>query len=61
VIHLGWFDLSDTCQAFVSEMYELGWVYTFDWQQWLATPEGQDLAGRPDAVAASARTTWASC
>jgi hypothetical protein len=53
VIHLGWFDLSDACQAFVSEMYELGFVHNFGWMQWLATPDGQDLAGRPEAVATS--------
>jgi hypothetical protein len=51
VIHLGWFDLSDACQAFVSEMYELGFVHAFDWRQWLAAPEGRDLARRPEAVA----------
>jgi hypothetical protein len=51
VIHMGWFDLSDVCQAFVSEMYELGFVHDFEWMQWLATPEGRDLAARPEAVA----------
>jgi hypothetical protein len=32
-------------------MYELGFVHDFDWMQWLATPDGQDLAARPAAVA----------
>lgn len=48
---MGWFDLSDACQAFVSEIYELGFVHDFDWMQWLATPDGQKLASRPEAVA----------
>ena len=51
VIHLGWFDLSGAGQAFVSEMYALGFVHDFDWMQWLATPDGRNLAGHPEAVA----------
>jgi hypothetical protein len=53
VIMLGWFEMSDLGQAFVSEMYELGWVHNFDWNGWLATPEGQGLARDPEAVAAA--------
>ena len=51
VIHLGWFERSEAAQEFVSEMYRLGWVYSFDWMAWLQTPEGHRLSSGPDPVA----------
>jgi len=50
VIQLGWFDLSDAGQSFVSEMYELGWVYAFDWMAWLRSPEGKRLSSGPEPI-----------
>lgn len=44
VIQVGWFDISDAGQQFVSEMYELGWVYDFDWMNWLGTSDGRRLS-----------------
>jgi hypothetical protein len=51
VIELGWFEMSDEAQAFVSVMYDLGWVYDFDWGRWLGTEDGRRLSGGPEAVA----------
>jgi hypothetical protein len=53
VTHLGWFNISELGQAFVSEMYELDWVHGFDWKHWLATRDGQHLTRHPEAVAAA--------
>jgi hypothetical protein len=53
VIQVGWFDISDAGQQFVSEMYELGWVYAFDWMKWLGTSDGRLLSSGPDAVASA--------
>jgi hypothetical protein len=53
VIQLGWYDLSEAGQRFVSEMYELGWVYSFDWMQWLGSPEGRLLSSGPEPVASA--------
>jgi hypothetical protein len=50
VIHVGWYEVGAEGQEFVSEMYELGWVYDFDWMTWLGTPEGQRLSAAPDAI-----------
>ncbi len=51
VINLGWFEISEAGQEFVSEMHALGWVYGFDWMQWLATPKGQELSRSPSSIA----------
>ncbi len=53
VVELGWYDLSEAGQQFVSEMYELGWVYSFDWKRWLASPEGRLLSSGPEPVASA--------
>ncbi|HEY6056870.1 MAG TPA: DUF6508 domain-containing protein [Candidatus Limnocylindrales bacterium] len=53
VITLGWYDISDVGQRFVSEMYELGWVFDFDWMTWLGTPEGRHLASGPEFIASA--------
>lgn len=53
VIQMGWYDLSDMGQAFVSEMYELGWVYAFDWRAWLETPDGRRLSSGPAPIASA--------
>jgi hypothetical protein len=53
VIHVGWFEIGAEGQKFVSEMYELGWVYDFDWMTWLGTAEGQALSAAPETVAAA--------
>ncbi|MFO7654076.1 MAG: DUF6508 domain-containing protein [Candidatus Krumholzibacteriia bacterium] len=50
VIQMGWYDLSDMGQSYVSEMYELGWVYAFDWSAWLGTAEGQRLSSGPGPI-----------
>jgi len=53
VIAVPWFDISEAGQQFVSEMYELGWVYDFDWMTWLGTPEAQELSRDPEPIAAA--------
>jgi hypothetical protein len=53
VIHVGWYEISAEGQEFVSEMYELGWVYDFDWMTWLGTAEAQALSATPEKVAAA--------
>ena len=53
VIHMPWFERSDAGQAFVSEMYELGWVHEFDWMAWLGTPHGARLASGPEEIASA--------
>jgi hypothetical protein len=53
VIHVGWYEISAEGQEFVSEMYELGWVYDFDWMTWLGTPQGQRLSAGPQPIAAA--------
>lgn len=50
VIQVGWYDISDRGQQFVSEMYELGWVYSFDWMTWLETPAGRRLSSGPEHI-----------
>jgi hypothetical protein len=50
VIELGWFEMSDEAQAFVAEMYDLGWVYEFDWGRWLGSEAGRRLSSGPEAV-----------
>ena len=53
VIQLGWFDLSAAGQAFLHEMYELGWVHAFDWPTWMGTEEGRRLSSDPGAIASA--------
>lgn len=53
VIQIGWYDVSDAGQAFVSEMYEFGWVYDFDWMGWLGTEDGRRLSSGPEPIAAA--------
>jgi hypothetical protein len=50
VIHMGWFEVSNGVQEFVSEMYALGWVHSFDWMAWLATEDGQRLSKSAGAI-----------
>ncbi len=51
VIQVGWYEMGEAGQQFVSEMYELGWVYDFDWMKWLGTPQGQQLTRGPEPIA----------
>ena len=46
------FALSDSADAFVSAMYELGWVrQDFDWGEWKGTSEAIELRDSPEALA----------
>jgi Family of unknown function (DUF6508) len=51
VIQVGWYEISDSGQQFVSEMYELGWVHPFDWMRWLGTADGRRLSGGAASIA----------
>jgi hypothetical protein len=51
VIRLGWYRFSPGAEAFLADVRAGGWVMPFDWPAWLASPEGQRLAGHPGAVA----------
>jgi hypothetical protein len=45
--------LSPGALAFIECAYESGWVKPFDWPDWLQTPEAQNLANNPEAIAAA--------
>jgi hypothetical protein len=51
VIHLGWYQLSPEAEALLSDVRAGSWVQPFDWQAWMASPEGMRLTSEADAVA----------
>lgn len=46
-----YYELGEEGTRFIRDIGRLGWVYPFDWMQWLQTPDGRRLSGSPDAVA----------
>jgi hypothetical protein len=51
VIVLGWYEPGPEAQAFLADLG--GWITTYDWPTWAASPEGQALLGDPEAVASA--------
>ena len=50
-INMPWYEFSPGAEAFLADARAL--VTPFDWPAWASAPEGQQLLGRPDAVASA--------
>ena len=59
VISMPYFTYSAAVLRFVGEMYELGWVYSFDWMTWIGTEDGRRLSSSPDAIATASEADLA--
>jgi hypothetical protein len=52
VIVMGYYDFSETAEAFVKMAYDAGWVLSdFDWSAWAQTAEAAGFRDSPDALA----------
>lgn len=53
VIQMPYVAYSQATIRFVEEMYEVGWVFSFDWPRWSASPDGKRLLSGPEAIASA--------
>jgi hypothetical protein len=47
------FEYSEVADRFCKMLYDTGWIQDFDWGKWKDGPEGQQLLGHRQAIAAA--------